>query len=191
MQVLETAPEVAKAAEKPIQGTSALADKVRDETLAALTTAGVIRDTESEGFKNYLISNSVNIGEILPVMAQLRGVEEGEQTRLVASWARAIAPVVKKRYSMIPFADKLLGSDSLFEKYSTILDAARVVKCPLIFAEDTDVVGFGTLNPVAGVNIAQFVADYLNAQTGTTPYISMFLLDLPTWENICRRQFEQ
>ncbi|MGJ8725555.1 MAG: hypothetical protein ACSHYB_13435 [Roseibacillus sp.] len=164
---------------------------VRDETLAALTTAGIIREVEREGFSSYLDSNNVNVGDILPVMAKLRGIEEGAQSSTVAGWGRAIAPIVKKRYSLIPFAEKLLGSSNLFEKYSTILEAASAVRCPLIFSEDTDVLGFGTINPVAGLHLSSFVADYFEAKTGMTPYLSMFLLDLSSWETICRRQFEQ
>lgn len=189
MQVLEKAP--AAASPKAVDGITALEERVREETLKALTTAGVIRAVEEEGFRNYLVTNSVNAGEILPVMAQLRGIEESEQITAVGNWGRAIAPVIKRRYSLIPFADKLLGSASIFENYATILEAASAVRCPLIFSEDTDVIGFGTLNPVAGLAIAEFVSDYLNAQTGASPYVSMFLLELHTWQTICGRQFEQ
>ena len=163
---------------------------VRNETLAGLVKAGIIRAEEKEGFENYLTTNKVSAGDILSVMAQLRGIDEGEQPSSVESWARALAPIVKKRYSMVPFAGKLLGSSSFFEKYSNIQEAATAVKCPLIFSEDTDVLGFGTINPVAGSNLASFVADYFKAETGMTPYLSIFLIDLPTWETICRRQFK-
>lgn len=190
MQVLETEPAIAIASPSSLGGVAELTEKVRSETLAALTTGGVIKEAEREGFDHYLISNSVSVGDILPVMAQLRGIEEGELSISVANWARAIASIVKKRYSLVPFAGRLLGSTSIFEKHETILEVAKAVKCPMIFAEDADVIGFGTLNPVAGLHLSNFVADHMKEETGTTPYISMFLVDLPTWETICRRQFE-
>lgn len=191
MQVLEKSGSVAETASSSLAKSEELSIAVRDETLMALVKGGIIRSEESEGFQKYLVSNSVSTGDILPVMAQLRGIEEAERIEIVNKWARAIAPIVKKRYSLIPFAGKLLGNSSLFKNYGTLLKAAEMLKCPLIYSEDVDALGFGTLNPVAGARLSEFVVEYLNQQTGVSPYVSIFLLDLPTWEMICRRQFEQ
>lgn len=191
MQAIETAPESATSTPRMNGSAEELAVKVREETLAVLSTAGVLRDEEREGFSSYLVSNSINAGDILPVMAQLRGIAEAEQGGAIGNWVRAMAPITKKRYSLVPFADRLLGSASIFEKYETLHKVAEALKSPLIFAEDTDVIGFGTLNPVAGSLLSEFVVDYMSAQIGTRPYISIFLLDLSSWERICRKQFEQ
>lgn len=191
MQVLEKSDSVAEGSPSSLAKPEELAIAVRDETLTALVTGGIIRPEERDGFQNYLVSNSVSTGDILPVMAQLRGIEEGEQMRVVSQWARKIAPIIKKRYSLVPFAAKLLGSSTFFKNYDALLKAAETLKCPLIYSEDIDALGFGTLNPVAGLRLSEFVTEYLREKTGVSPYISMFLLDLPTWEAICRRQFEQ
>ena len=167
-----------------------MAQTVQDETVQALTKAGVIRAEESDGFKHYLKTNKISAGDILPVMAELRGIQESDQLASVEGWARALAPIVKKRHSLVPFAGKLLGSASLFEKYPTVEKAAAAVKCPLIFSEDADVLGFGTINPVASSHLSSFVAEYFKEQSGVTPYLSIFLIDLPTWQTICRRQFK-
>lgn len=171
--------------------TGDLSDAVREETIQALTKAGIIRDVEAEGFRNYLMAQSIGVGDILPVMAQLRGIDELEQATAVAQWGRQIGPAIKKRYSLIPFAGKLLGSQSIFEAHPAIKEAAAAVKCPLIFAEDSDVIGFGTINPVAATKLGEHVADYLHGKTGTKPYLSLFLVDLGNWETICGRQFGQ
>lgn len=191
MQVLEKSDSVTETTLASSTKSEDLPTMVRDETLTALVTGGIIKAEERDGFQNYLVSNSVSTGDILPVMAQLRGIEEGEQIGVVSNWARTIAPIVKKRYALVPFAGKLLGNSTLFKNYGTVLKAAEALKCPLIYSEDIDALGFGTLNPVAGVRLSEFVVQYLSQQTGVSPYISMFLLDLPSWELICRRQFEK
>ncbi len=188
---MEKSPVAPVASPRAADVKTQLTEQVRDETLTALTTAGIIREAECEGFRNYLVSNEINSGDIFPVMAQLRGVAEQEQISTIANWGRAIAPVIKKRYALIPFADRLLGSASIFEKYGTILEAAAAVRCPLIFSEDTDVIGFGTINPVAGMVLGEFVTKYVNEQVGVSPFISMFLLDMASWQTICGRQFER
>ena len=167
-----------------------LAKTVQSETLEALIKAGIIRDEEKEGFAGYLTSNKISAGDILPVMAQLRRIEEGEQITSIETWARAMAPIVKKRHSLVPFAGKLLGSASLFEKYPVVQEAAAAVKCPLIFSEDSDVLGFGMINPVAALHLTEFVGNYFKNESGMIPYFSVFLIDLPTWQTICRRQFK-
>ena len=166
-----------------------LAKTVQEETLQALIKASIIREEEYTGFKDYLDSNKISAGDILPVMAQLRRIEEGEQILTIEGWARALAPIVKKRYSLIPFAGKLLGSAPLFEKYPVVQQAAAAVKCPLVFSEDSDVLGFGTINPVAALHLSTFVGEYFKKESGMTPYFSVFLVDLPTWQTICRRQY--
>lgn len=191
MQVIETSPKTDIPSSRVIDSSDELAEKVREKTLEALSVTGVLRDTESEGFDKYLVSNSINAGEILPVMAQLRGIAEVEQSAAVGNWGRGMAPIIKKRYSLVSFADRLLGSTSIFEKYELLRKASEAVKSPMIFSEDTDVIGFGTLNPVAGALLSEFVSEYLSEQIGTRPYISIFLLDLTSWEKICRKQFEQ
>ena len=191
MQVIETSPKTDIPSSRVIDSSDELAEKVREKTLEALSVTGVLRDTESEGFDKYLVSNSINAGEILPVMAQLRGIAEVEQSAAVGNWGRGMAPIIKKRYSLVSFADRLLGSTSIFEKYELLRKASEAVKSPMIFSEDIDVIGFGTLNPVAGALLSEFVSEYLSEQIGTRPYISIFLLDLTSWEKICRKQFEQ
>ena len=186
---MESSPASSTAKAVDGKGIPELAKAVQDETLNALTKAGVIREEEKEGFRDYLDTNEIGAGDILTTMAKLRGIDEGEQPSSVEAWARAIAPVVKKRYSLVPFAGKLLGSASLFEKYPNVQEAASAVKCPLIFSEDTDVLGFGTINPAAAFHLSAFVGDFFKEQSGMTPYFSIFLIDLPTWQTVCRRQF--
>lgn len=189
MQVIEKSSTSTASLSQGDSGVAGLAETVREETLEALQKAGVIRDVEVDGFRDYLVSNSINTGDILPVMAQLRKIAETEQSAAVVQWARSIAPIIKRRNSLIPFAGKLLSNASLFENYQVVKEACAAVRCPLIFSEDSDVIGYGTINPVAGMHLGEFTKEQIKAQTGTAPYISMFLLDLPTWEMICRRQF--
>ena len=189
MKVLRKSAPVSVAAPRPVANAGDLATVVREETLDILTKAGIVKKPEKDGFKNYLITNGIGSGDIFPVMSNLKQIEESKQAGVITQWGRAVAPIVKKRYSLIPFAGKLLGSSPFFENHQEVFEAARKVKCPLIYAEDTDVLGFGTLNPVAGAYFATFVTKYFQKQNGITPYISMFLLDLKTWDNVCERQF--
>lgn len=190
MPVAEKSSVVAPASPKATVDTDEIVDSVREKTLTTLTKAGVLREAECDGFRDYLISNEVGSGEILSVMAELRGIAEQERLATVANWGRLMAPVVKKRYALVPFADRILGSTAIFEKFPKIEEVAAAIRCPLIYAEDADVLGFGMINPVAGVAMGEFATEHLKSKNGSAPYISMFLLDLNVWETICGRQFK-
>lgn len=166
-----------------------LSELVREKTLSGLTATSVLKEAESDAFRDYMISNEVSSGEILPLMAQLRGIDEKEHTATVGGWGRSLAPVVKRRYSLVPFAGRLMGSSTFFEKHPKAQEAAKAIMCPLVFAEDTDVVGFATINPVAGVAMADFVTRNVRTKSGATPYVSMFTLELNEWQELCKKQF--
>ncbi len=198
MQVLQKKPSlenrdilpVGKGNHASISNVQDISEVVRKETLEALVQSNVIRPEERNGFEDYLVKANASSGDIFPLMAELRGVSETNRTQMIEQWARAVSSVVKCRYPLIPFATKLLGSVSIYEQFEQIHKLASMVKCPLVFAEDSDVLGFGTVNPVAGSQIADYVSRYLEEKTGSRPFISIFLLDFDSWDTICGRQFE-
>lgn len=180
-------------ADKPAPSTQSAASDfgpmIQSETLRVLTEASLVKADEKEGFNHYLTASKVPVGNILPVMADLRQVEEDEKAITVERWARAMSPVLKKRYPLIPFANRLLATTTIYEKYPQIMEWAEISRCPLIFAEDCDVLGFGMINPVAGLAMAEKVDTFFHEKEEVVPFVSLFLITLSSWKFICERQF--
>ena len=143
--------EIAQPAFPPV---SEVEGRVREETLAVLEKAKVVSPQEREGFKGYLAERSIPCSQILSVMAELRGIGDADQSTALAGWARVMTPALKKRYPFVPFADKVAGSSlSIFDKHPSLYDFVAELKCPLVFAEDADAIGIGSVNPVVALSL--------------------------------------
>lgn len=168
---------------------SDLGPLIQSETLRVLVEASLVQESEKSGFDHYLTASKVHAGNILPVMAELRQIDETSKGIVIEKWARAMSPILKKRFPLIPFANRLLATTTIYEKYPELKEWAETSCCPLIFAEDSDVLGFGMLNPVAGVELAQKVEAFFREKEKVVPFVSLFLIPLKSWEFICERQF--
>lgn len=168
---------------------SSIGKEVLDRTLAALVKASLIRTEERDGFERYLLDTRTAEGDILPVMAELREIELQMRPEIIEKWARTMAPVLKRRTPLVPFGSKLLNTTAIYELFPEVLECARICKCPIIFSEDSDVVGLGMVNPVAGMVMNDQTTALIRKKTGAAPFISSFLLDLNSWEKICERHF--
>jgi hypothetical protein len=168
-----------------------IGSRIEQETLDILVRAKLIQDSERGGFQKYLTSTQTAPGTILPVMADLRRIEEGMKSQTIEKWARDMSPVLKRRYPLVPFASRLLTPTAIYEKYPAVKNWAEQARCPIVYAEDTDVIGFGVINPVAGVVLAEQVSAFFQEKTGVMPFISLFLLTFDSWRFLSERQFDK
>lgn len=165
--------------------------EVLTRTLDTLVAASLIRQEEREGFERYLIGTGSSEGDILPLMASLREIDFQLRSETLEKWARTMAPVLKRRTPLVPFGSKLLNTTAIYELFPEVFQCARVCKCPIIFSEDSDVIGIGMVNPVAGMVMNEHTTALIRSATGVAPFISSLLLDVDSWEKICERHFEQ
>lgn len=160
-------------------------------TLDTLVASSLIRQEEREGFERYLLDTGSPEGDILPLMASLREIDYQMRAETLEKWARLMAPVIKRRTPLVPFGSKLLNTTAIYELFPQVFECARVCKCPIIFSEDSDVIGIGMVNPVAGMLMNDHTTALIRSVTGVAPFISSFLLDVDSWEKICERHFDQ
>ena len=60
---------------------------------------------------------------------------------------------------------------------------------PILYAEELDVIGVASINPVALGIAAQIIMRTLGEKTGTTPIVSRILLHHDGWMSLCQQQF--
>lgn len=166
--------------------------KVREETLVILEKAKVVSPQEREGFSGYLVERSIPCSQIMPMMAELRGISDGDQSGALAGWARVMTPVLKKRYPFVPFADKVAGSSlAIFDKHPKLYEFVAELQCPLVFAEDADAIGIGSVNPVAATFVADEIVNYFVSLGEPRPFISIFLMEMRSWQAACSKQLRR
>jgi hypothetical protein len=60
---------------------------------------------------------------------------------------------------------------------------------PVLYAEESEVIGVGSINPVALRIAAQVIMRTLGERTGTTPIVSRIQLHHDGWMSLCQQQF--
>ena len=79
--------------------------------------------------------------------------------------------------------------DRFYDMNEALLADCLKLMTPVLYAEESEVIGIGSINPAAlqisTRTIMQFIAD----KTGTTPIVSSVLLHHEGWISLCQQQF--
>lgn len=158
-------------------------------TMSALVKARILTEDQAQQFTPYMAQSGIQVGDILPKMAELQGVEEDSRAQAVETWTRKMTFALKKRYPMIPFAMGVYTPTSFAERFPHLFEMSKALKVPILFAEDSDVIGLGTINPaVVDLISKEFVSAVLRKDL-VRPFVTTVLLDVKTWNLLCRKAF--
>lgn len=91
----------------------------------------------------------------------------------------------------IPFAGKLIAPTALYEKDPYILSICKLMRVPIAYAEDLDVLALASINPYFMDALSVCIADYARQHIGTQPIISNIRLDYAGWVNMCNKHFKE
>ncbi|MEM9079754.1 MAG: hypothetical protein AAGC74_03575 [Verrucomicrobiota bacterium] len=183
--------EMAVGIEQPVEKSELpLAEEVRKLTLDVLVQSETVQAHEKDAFENYLISTEADVGTILPLMAELRKVEEDDRAETIEQWGRKMSIAMRRRYSLVPFAPRLLNPNSFYDKFDRIYAWAKELRVPVLYAEDADSLGLGTINPAASEVLAERIRGFIEEKVGSKPFVSSVLIDLNSWKLVCRKHFE-
>lgn len=163
-----------------------------DRTLSAFESCGVADEDEIRRVQ-VRYSQSVNDGrpgDLIEILARVKGVSEEQMGPEVARIGQAIASVISPSPPLIPFAGKLMTPSAFYESYSQLRKLAKALLSPVIYAEDTDAVGTGALNPIASLLLADQIRAAVHRRVGVRPFVTAVRLDYESWSFLTRKHFE-
>ena len=149
-----------------------------EQSLQAVQATGVATETELARTR-VAFERAVAKGEpmdVLEILARMQGAEEEHLGIEVARISHAVSMVIHPSPPLIPFAAKLIA-------------LARALLAPVIFAEDTDAVGTGALNPVAARIMADEILSTVDRRFGIKPFVTSVRMDYESWSFITRKHF--
>jgi hypothetical protein len=91
----------------------------------------------------------------------------------------------------VPFAGKLIKPTALYEKNPDIELMCRLMRVPVAYAEDLDVLALASINPYFMDALSAAISNYAMEQVGTQPIISIIRLDYAGWEKMCAKHFRE
>ena len=127
--------------------------------------------------------------EFLVAVARIQGTDEEHMGPAIARLSTQIASTMAPAPQPIPFVGKLIAPSSFYENFQSILAMARAIMTPVIFAEDTDAIGVGSINPIATQLLAEEIRVTVDRRFGIKPFLTVARIDYESWAFLIRKHF--
>lgn len=127
--------------------------------------------------------------EPLHRLAVLEDEDESQYEASIERWGTMLASLVTPVMPLVPFAAKMMTPSAFYEKHEPIYQLARTLLCPILYNEDADVIGVGSINPVTATIFAQAIHAYVKGTQGIAPYITCVRLNYESWNSLNAKHF--
>lgn len=148
-----------------------------DQIFEALTTA---RETQAMG----------KPVDLLEATARILGHDEQHISQAIFDMSAAVGATMHPSPPHIPFASKLIAPSSFYESFEALHKLGKALLVPVLYAEDTDAIATGSVNPVAANIFSQEVYQAVSKRFGIRPFITVVRMDYESWTFLCRKHFE-
>ena len=162
-----------------------------EKTIKAYTASGLATAEEIERlrvrFKQKVDADQP--ADLVEILARLQGTEEERMGIEVARISHGIASVITPSPPLIPFAGKLIAPSAFYEAYTQLHELSKALLSPVIFAEDTDAIGTGGLNPIASLIMSDRILQAVNRRFAIRPFVTAVRLDYESWNFLGRKHY--
>jgi len=128
--------------------------------------------------------------DMLEEIARIQGHAEEHISPVILDLGDKISLTLTPYAPHVPFAGKLIAPSAFYESFDQIHKLARLLLCPVIFAEDTDAVGTASVNPFAAAILAEEIESVVFKRFGIRPFVTIARLDYESWAFLTRKHFE-
>lgn len=148
-----------------------------DDIMRAL---GSVRESQAKGTP----------ADMLEALARVRGCDEERIGAEIAILSASVASTMSPPAPSIPFGHRLIAPSAFYESFDALHELGKVLLTPVLYAEDTDAIGIGSINPVAAKTFSDEVFKAVKKRTGIRPFITVVSLEYESWAFLCRKHFE-
>lgn len=143
-------------------------------------TLGIVRDSADRGKPI----------ELLETLARVKGHEEERLGAALLTLTNAVASFMKPSPACIPFAGRLIAPSAFYDSFDKMHELGKQLLAPVIFAEDTDAIGTGSVNPIAAQILGEEIQYAVAKRLGIRPFITVACMEYESWTFLCRKHFE-
>ncbi len=166
-------------------------DECLEKSIEAFKQASLATDEEIARVRRRFADGIVDERpvDLVEALARTQGTEEERMGIEVARISHGMAAVIPAAPPLIPFGGKLMAPSAFYESYTHLHDMAKALLSPILFAEDTDAIGTGSLNPVAGRIMGEEILEAVSRRFGIRPFVSVIRLDYDSSTFLARKHF--
>ena len=156
---------------------------VLEQTCSILSESSMAADSELQQLRAYTI-DAWSKGlpcEPLEVLIRLQEPDSSQLEAIMEHTCSMIAQAFSANMLPAPFASTLVTPTAFYEKHEAVYFMAKSFKCPILYNEDADVLGIGSVNPVTSTVFGQAMHAYISETQGIKPFISCVRLNYDSW----------
>lgn len=139
-----------------------------------------VRESQGKGIPEDLIET---LGRVL-------GHEEEHLGAAILTLADAVASTLNPAPATIPFASKLIAPSAFYESFEALHQLGKALLVPVLYAEDTDAIGTGSINPIAATLLGDEAYYAVGKRFGIHPFLTCARMEYESWAFLCRKHFE-
>lgn len=128
--------------------------------------------------------------DIIETLARVQGHDEERLGQVIAVLSDAVASTMNPVVASIPFASKLIAPSAFYDSFDAMHKLGKLLLTPVIYAEDTDAIGTGSINPIAAYMLGEEIHQAVSKRFGIRPFISNARMEYESWAFLCRKHFE-
>lgn len=193
MELTTTSPPTPATAPVPAAPSSleALAITCASRTLDALQTRGHLKPNERQHIESVHLKALAEGKpcEVFETITRLSTVAPREIPDFIAGLGLAVAKTLRERVPLMPNLTRMIAPASFFSSFPELAAAARNLLVPVLYSEDIEVIGLGSVNPIPALQMAVLIVRDVPVETGVTPFTSVVRLDYDTWRTLLEKQY--
>lgn len=164
---------------------------ILEQTCTALAQSGLCQDSDIEQIRHITLRrwHAGDPADPLFSLAKLQETDDLLLGNTVEQLSSMLAFTVAPTMVPAPFASQMMTPSTFYDKYEPLADMARSIMCPVLYNEDADVIGIGSINPITVSIFAQAISAYIKETCAVQPLISIVRLTHPAWETLLSRHF--
>lgn len=188
--VFQAAPEAP--ARPPASTPVEIVDTCFMRTAEALSTSRMASDDEIRAALSIVRESMVNGKplDLLETLARVQGHEEERIGAAIQTLGDAVASTMSPTPASIPFASKLIAPSTFYDSFDSMHELGKLLLTPVLFAEDTDAIGTGSINPIAAQILGMEIHRSVSKRFGIRPFITNARMEYESWAFLCRKHFE-
>lgn len=128
--------------------------------------------------------------DLLETLARVMGTEEERLGPAVHALSDAVASTLNPAPPSVPFAAKLIAPSAFYESFDAMHKLGRMLLTPVLYAEDTDSIGTGSINPISAMVLGEQIHEVVAKRFGIRPFITTARMEYEAWAFLCRKHFE-
>lgn len=128
--------------------------------------------------------------DLIETLARVLGHEEEHISKAIRQISSAVASTMHPSPPHIPFTSKLIAPSAFYESFDAIHRMAKQLLVTVLYAEDTDAIATGSINPIAAKILGDQILSAVHKRFGIRPFITVVRMDYESWTFLCRKHFE-